>query len=484
MAYMIKDRLQAVILPPVIEDYVPLNAPVRVYDAFVDALDFNALGISLQPNPNGGQDEYYPKDLLKLIIFGYSYGIRSSRKLERACYDNISFIWLMGDLKPDFRTIARFRSSYKEAIRNVLKQCVRLCVKLDLIEGNMLFIDGSKFRADASIHKTWTPEKCQKIIERTEDHIDQLLDETERIDVEEEGEAPLVRIKEKIQDKAKFLNKVQSTMAELEISQRKSINGTDPESVNAKSRQGTHAAYNIQHVVDGKHGLIVHTDAVSENVDLNQLSSQVQQATEVLEREPKHVCADSGYSSVEDLKNISAGINVIVPNQKQAQEDKGNSPLPKMGRERFIYDAENDQYLCPENKLLRFRRDRFDRKEKYYRCEAKTCRNCPHFGDPREGKCTNSLLGREVSRLHQQELYDRLEQNYKKPENQAIYALRKQMVEHPFGHIKRNLGAGQFLLRGRAKVNAEASVLATCYNIARITTIIGVVDLITKLKAV
>ena len=81
MAFMTTGKKEILLFPPAIDDLVRKDAPVRVYDAFVDALDFNALGISLEPSPHGGQDEYYPKDMLKLLLFAYSYGIRSSRKI-------------------------------------------------------------------------------------------------------------------------------------------------------------------------------------------------------------------------------------------------------------------------------------------------------------------------------------------------------------------------------------------------------------------
>ena len=120
MAYKIGDQMQQIFLPPIIDDYVGPQAPVRVYDAFVDALNFQELGISLEPSMHGGADKYYPKQLLKLMIYGYSYGIRSSRKLERACHENLSFIWLMGGLKPDYRTISRFRVNIKRRLKKFL----------------------------------------------------------------------------------------------------------------------------------------------------------------------------------------------------------------------------------------------------------------------------------------------------------------------------------------------------------------------------
>ena len=90
MAYKIGNQMQSIFLPTMVDDYVSKESPVRVYDAFVDSLNFHELGISLSPSIHGGADQYYPKQLLKLLIYGYSYGIRSFRKLERACHDNLS----------------------------------------------------------------------------------------------------------------------------------------------------------------------------------------------------------------------------------------------------------------------------------------------------------------------------------------------------------------------------------------------------------
>ena len=100
MALKIGNRNQYSFLPPVIDKYVGEDDPVRVYDAFVETLDFEKIGIDINNN-KVGNSSYDPKAMMKLLVYGYSYGIRSSRKLERATKHNLSFIWLMGDLKPD-----------------------------------------------------------------------------------------------------------------------------------------------------------------------------------------------------------------------------------------------------------------------------------------------------------------------------------------------------------------------------------------------
>ena len=146
MAYRIGNREQVMLLPPTIEDYVGEDDPVRAYDAFVEALNLEQLGIENE-EVKVGNSAYDPKTMLKILVYGYSYGWRSSRKLERALHHNLSFIWLTGGMKPDHKTIAKFRRDNLAALKKVLRQCVRLCIDLKLIEGNTLFIDGSKIRA-------------------------------------------------------------------------------------------------------------------------------------------------------------------------------------------------------------------------------------------------------------------------------------------------------------------------------------------------
>ncbi len=112
MAYIMGNRKQITFLPPTIDDYVGKEDPVRVYDAFIDSIDLQEMGIIIEPF-QAGAPAFEPKAMLKLIVYGYSYGIRSSRKLERACYHNLSFMWLISGILPDYRTIARFRSDNK-----------------------------------------------------------------------------------------------------------------------------------------------------------------------------------------------------------------------------------------------------------------------------------------------------------------------------------------------------------------------------------
>jgi transposase len=472
MAYRYAERRQTMLFPQSIDEFISQDAPVRAYDAFVDALNFEKLGIQIDTD-KVGCPQYDPKVMLKLLVYGYSYGIRSSRKLEREVNYNLSFIWLAGGLKPDFKTIAEFRRNNKKALINVLKQCARLCVKLGLIEGNTLFADGSKIRASASINNSWDEQRCSRHLEKIDARIAQIFSECEQADQSESDEPSLVKMKEELADNEKLRSKVLDILNTLKAEDKKSINSTDPDCVKIHGRQGSHAGYNAQTVIDEKHGLIVNSDVVNENNDLHQFSGQIKQAAATLEKKPQAACADSGFSDIDELEKVdNEGIKVIVPSTRQAS-DKERVQFDKSN---FKYDSASDSYTCPEGKILRYHRTNIQKEHKEYWADGGTCKKCPHFS-----LCTSCSRGRKIIRLLKEELRDKLERQYEQTDSQAIYNLRKQKVELPFGHIKHNLHVSGFLLRGLSGVRAEMSILSSCFNIARMISIIGVSELITRI---
>ena len=122
--------------------------------------------------------------------------------------------------------------------------------------------------------------------------------------------------------------------------------------------------------------------------------------------------------------------------------------------------------------------DKSSGKRHYQITNGKICHGCVHYG-----QCTKAKKGRKIIRLPLEEVKERFEAQYEETSSQEIYARRKARVEHPFGHIKRNLKTDGFLMRGQTGVNAETSLLGTCFNLARMITILGVSGLIEKLMA-
>lgn len=478
MAYLFGNRYQTEFLPPSIEEYVAPDDPVRAYDAFVETLDLGELGIKME-QVKVGNPQFNPKSMLKLLVYGYSYGgTKSSRKLERACYHNISFIWLMEGLKPDYRTIARFRKENKEPLKNVFKKCVKLCIELKLIEGNTLFVDGSKIRANASINNTWNKERCDKYLLNIDKRIESILKECDEVDDKEQNNPSLVKLEEELKNKQALKSRVEDIMNKIKEEAKDSINTTDPDCVKIKGRQGTHSGYNGQIVVDEKHGLIVNNDVVNESNDTQQFANQIGQANDIIGKKCTNACADSGYATTSELKKVDEqGVNIIVPSQKQAAHNKEPE---KFSKEQFKYDDKKDCYICPEGHEIQYNHFSSEDKCMIYRFkDPSVCFSCKFYGT-----CTNSKKGRSIKRLQDEETKLKLENQYKTEASQEIYKLRKEKVELPFGHIKHNLGVHGFLLRGLNGVRAEMSIYSTCFNMARMITIFGVTGLTAKLMGV
>ena len=318
MAYRCGDRYQMDLMPKSIEEYVGKDNPMRAYDVFVETLDFRQLGIYINPD-KVGNSEYDPRSMFKLLVYGYSYGVKGSRKLERECYHNIAFIWLVGGLKPDHKTISEFRRHNKKALKKVLHQSARMCIKLDLIAGNVLFVDGTKIRASAGRDRTHDRSYYEKLMSKLDSRIEQLLSDCETADQTEEGISSYVAMDKELAKSQNLKERVKEAFASFKEDDKKYTNQTDPDCRLIKSIQGKHASYNVKSVMDDKHGLIVHAEATAEVNDRNQFARQIDQANEVLETPCKIACADAGYADTDELEKIDQQeITVIVPSQRQA----------------------------------------------------------------------------------------------------------------------------------------------------------------------
>src|ERR1700733_124340 len=161
-----EDRRQGVLLPEFLDDYVSEENPVRVIEAFVEALDLGTLGFAGEVAEATGRPGYHPGLLLKIYVYGYINQIASSRRLERESQRNVEMMWLTGRLAPDFKTIADFRKDNGAAIRAACRQFVELCRRLELFTHAVAAIDGSKFKAGNARDKNFTPPSIQRRMEQ------------------------------------------------------------------------------------------------------------------------------------------------------------------------------------------------------------------------------------------------------------------------------------------------------------------------------
>jgi len=275
---------------------------------------------------------------------------------------------------------------------------------------------------------------------------------------------------EELKDQKTLKAKIKGILKELK--EEESFNTTDPECTSIKKGKNFYAGFNFQSTVDKKKGLILSVDVVSENNDLNQFASQINQANHTLNKKCEVAVADCGYASTDDLEKIdNQGIKVIVPSQRQVTKKEPSL----FAKEHFT--SQDDYYTCPQGHKLTPYRFNKDNNKVYKITDKKICLACPHYGN-----CTKSPTGRTISRLLKEEVRQKLEAQYNEPSSQEIYKLRKEKVELPFGHIKYNLKFDSFLLRGLKGVKAEASIIGTCFNLVRMITLLGVSGLIKELK--
>src|SRR5499425_1858119 len=211
------DRSQSSLFPAHLEDYVAEDNPVRAVDAFVEELDLGKLGFSRVEPLEKGRPCYHPATLLKIYIFGYLNRIPSSRRLERECQRNIEMVWLTGQLAPDFKTIADFRKDNGKAIREVCREFVGLCRKLDLLSAASVAIDGSKFKAINARDKNFTEAKMKRRLERIDESIARYLSQLETADRHGDAvmEAKVARLKSKIEKLKEEIVRLNAITAEM-----------------------------------------------------------------------------------------------------------------------------------------------------------------------------------------------------------------------------------------------------------------------------
>ncbi len=226
---------------------------------------------------------------------------------------------------------------------------------------------------------------------------------------------------------------------------------TDPDSHKMSvSNKGMDIAYNVQNVVDSKEHLIVTTEVATSPADQTQLEVMAKKAADELGitvDEAIILLADKGYWRAEDLKELAEDgrINAIVA----LTDEQGTKGYRKSD---FKYNKERDEYICPMGHVLHRR----GQKTSEY-LNRKACSQCPN-----RDKCTKAKKGRVIVRGEYEEVLEKAVEKYKK--NKELYRKRQEIVEHPFGTIKRTLGFTYFLTRGKANVRTENFLHVLIYN--------------------
>ncbi len=300
------DRGQTTLFPESLEDWVSDANPVRVIDAFVDALDLRTLGFDGVLPEATGRPSYHPAILLKLYIYGYLNRVQSSRRLEREAGRNVELMWLTGRLAPDHKTIANFRKDSGRAIRQVCARFVTLCRKLGLLNTASVAIDGSKFKAVNNRDRNFTRAKVERRRAQIEESVARYLQQLDTADRHEPTEAlsaRTTRLKEKIARLEQEMQRLAELEAQMLASPDQQISLTDPDSrsMATSGRSSGVVGYNVQVAVDTENHLIVTHEVTNVGSDRSQLATVAKDAKTALHTEKLGAVADRGYFNGEEI---------------------------------------------------------------------------------------------------------------------------------------------------------------------------------------
>ena len=460
-------RDQTVLFPESLDEYIAGENPVRVIDAFVESLDLEALGFRHAVLNETGRPPYRPAVPLKLYVYGYLNRIRSSRMLEREAGRNVEVMWLTGKLAPDFKTIANFRRDNRKAIQEVCRAFTVFCRDLDLFRRDLVAIDGSKFKAVNSRGRNFTDRKLKQALKDIDLKIEAYLDELDANDAQEPEERKLSteQLKEKIKLLKERMKKYKGLQRLLDESDQSQISVTDPDSRSMPIGGGrvTDVGYNVQVAVDPKHKLIVDHEVTNAVTERSLLSRMALRAKAALGVDRLDVLTDMGYYDGQQVKAcLQAGITPYIPKPNTS----ANTQLGLFGKEDFRYDPENDCYGCPAGEQLTFRFQSTEKGRERRTYATSACAQCGL-----RSQCTRSSEGRRITRWTYEDLLEDMQRRVRaSPEKMR---LRKQLVEHPFGTLKRAWNQGYFLTKGLESVNAEMSLTVLAYNIMRAIKILG-----------
>ncbi len=437
------DQDQTFLMPPSLREWLPDDhLALFVSELVEEVLDLSPFLVSY--TEARGFPPYHPKLMLKVLLYGYTTGVRSSRKIETRCHDDVAFRYLAANGAPDFRSIARFRCRHLAALEALFLQALRLCQQAGMVKMGRVALDGTKVRANASRHKAMSYDRMCSAQESLEAEVKAMMGEAERVDTEEDAahgpdnrggdlqgemarrESRLVKIRKakadleqhaKDQAAAKARSKAQAAGADAEATEaaaeqaaeaavvkpKAQRNFTDSDARIMKTADGSfHYCYNAQAVVDEAYQVIVATDFAGSGADNPALPGMLDQIATNTGTTPRETLADAGYFSENNI---------------DAAHRSGTDPLIATGRL-----AHGEQ--VPDA--------------------------------PRGRIPTNATPKARMAR------------KLRTQKGKAAYARRKVIVEPVFGQMKTTQGAGRLLLRRHDNARSEWRLLAACHNLRKL----------------
>jgi transposase len=488
------DYSQRVLIPVCLEEQlVPGSLEFAIHTLIETRMDMSVFEGKYK-NDAIGRSAYDPKVLLKVVLLGYSRGLRSSRDIERACCENVTFMALSGNQRPDHSTIATFVSSMKDQILPLFCDILLVCEQENLLGGSFFALDGVKLPANASKECSGTISELTKKKDKIGQKVKRLLKDQIDADKDDDDDfrPPSTRERQidKLQKQADRIEKwLKKNNAKISSNGKElKSNLTDNESAMMLTSGGTIQGYNGQALVDGKHQIIVHGQAFGSGQDAKHLEPMVDGAKDNMQKigesadyfKGKILTADTNYHNQSNLKKChDEQIDAYIPDLKFRRRDARFATRKKFKAKKgqkfrladFKYNEKTDYYSCPAGKILKSNAKKLIRDRNIYRRYMADEKDC--------GRCSLTQRCFYHKKTKRRALYVRIgsqESNFSKAmqnkvdsdKGRKIYPQRFAIVEPVFANIKTQKRLDRFTLRGKIKVNIQWMLYCMVHNIEKI----------------
>lgn len=503
-------REQLVMFTRRLEEVIPEDHPVRLFDEILNAVDWTRW--ESEYHGMRGQPPIHPSILAKVLLFGLVRGVRSSRKLEYTVKHSLDFIWLVSGRQIDHTTISTFRKKHTAALKELNAELIRVAAKMGAAKLSEVCLDGTRVLANANRFKTYKVEQVEQLIRENQAELEKALQETHLSDAAEDvldDGSSADRLPPELADKKarlELLEQVKAQLLQMEAARKKDgidprknpaqLPITDPDSRILPNKEGGYAAnYTPLVVTETMNGFIVAADVFTGNVEHTELVGLVDWVTAEFHEKPATVLADSAYSTgpnlealdqreIELLSPLPTGDptadNPAIradPTQPVPEEQLARLPMnaqtKRFDKAAFVYDEKQDVYFCPAGQQLPPKyHDTRQQQNQTIRRTTYLCSHCT--GCPLANRCLGNPDGKSGRRVSRDQYEARRQRHAEKMTQDATkerYQKRLHIAETAFAVLKAAFGLRRFLLRGLAGVRQEWNWATAAFNLKKLATI-------------
>jgi transposase len=437
--------------------------PCYLFDEIVEKLDFSSFPDRTR---TAGEPQYDPRLMTKVLLFGYSTGVFSARKLMTACREQLPFIYLARGQAPDFRTLSTFRKNNLGFLGDAFVQVLRIAQRLGLAKLGVVATDSFKVRANAAQRKVLGEKRLRELREKIRKELSEAVLLDEREDAQFGCGTAGPQLPKELRSQARRLEQIDQALESIKETGYQKASLTDPQSSQMRNHGQVLPHYSCQVTADVEHNIIAAADVSRSPADNHQLMPQLDQTMANTAKKPEKALADNGYYTTENLVEMEKrGIEGYIPNGPQARDAKlraqgKEAPERPFEKSKFRYDAEKDIYICPLGRELTRRGDRNAKGRAVYR--GIQCKNCP-----RKPECAPKKASRSISHSTDEASAETMRVRMDSEQGKAVY--RKRFTLEPvFAWFTWAGGFTRFRLRGKAGALTELRLLCIGHNIKQI----------------